>query len=308
MPAPLPSTRTSRGLTTTASAIAGSVTAIRVMSKSVFSTVERPAVSDTRSGGASWTPRGALRQDTLKGCDHDDRDHVNATCNYSTVHFTTSCAALCSANGFDGIDRSARLPARRRLGLRTRRTPLTTFVTGGGSGAPMSEAMRVPLVMVGSVSSGLRSVSMIDPSVDASAMRSASSGMTSSVTTVVGTGLPSFACSWSYLVPAVSTWTLLTTTRESCRACFAMVTTTSTRVPGTTNPATPMTSLTLTEIARMPAVMVGGSPAPASRGASFVSVSGSFSTTGDDQAAVDDLFDRACSRRGQGCSTARRPA
>ena len=48
-----------------------------------------------------------------------------------------------------------------------------------------------------------------------------------------------------------------------------MVTTTSTRVPGTTKPATPITSLTLTEMARMPAVMVGGRPAPASSGASL---------------------------------------
>ena len=36
------------------------------------------------------------------------------------------------------------------------------------------------------------------PSVAASAMRSASSGVTSSVTTVEGIGLPSFAFSWSY--------------------------------------------------------------------------------------------------------------
>ncbi len=87
-------------------------------------------------------------------------------------------------------------------------------MTGGGSGAPISDARRVPLVSVVSVSSGLRSVSMIEPSDDASAMRSASSGVTSSVTTVLGTGLPSFACSWSYFVPAVSTCTLLTITRD----------------------------------------------------------------------------------------------
>ena len=44
---------------------------------------------------------------------------------------------------------------------------------------------------------------------------------------------------------------------------------TSTRVPGTTKPATPITSLTLTEMARMPCGIVGGRPAPASSGASF---------------------------------------
>jgi hypothetical protein len=43
VPGALPSISTSRGWTTTASAIIGSVTAIRVMSKSVASTVDRPA-------------------------------------------------------------------------------------------------------------------------------------------------------------------------------------------------------------------------------------------------------------------------
>jgi hypothetical protein len=38
--------------------------------------------------------------------------------------------------------------------------------------------------------------------------------------------------------------------------------------------------LTFTEMARMPAVMVGGRPAPASATATLVAVSGSFSTTG----------------------------
>ena len=47
VPAALPSIRISRGWTTVASAIAGFVIAIRVMLKSVASTVERPAVSDT---------------------------------------------------------------------------------------------------------------------------------------------------------------------------------------------------------------------------------------------------------------------
>ncbi len=110
-------------------------------------------------------------------------------------------------------------------------------------------------------------------------MRSASGGVTSSVTTLDGTGLPSFAWSWSYFVPAVSTCALLTMTRDMLSSCLPIVTTTSTRVPGTTKPATPITSLTLTEIARMPVAIVGARPAPASIGASFVAVSGSFSTT-----------------------------
>ena len=46
VPGALPSIRISRGCTTVASATAGLVTAMRVMSKSVVSTVDRPAVSD----------------------------------------------------------------------------------------------------------------------------------------------------------------------------------------------------------------------------------------------------------------------
>ena len=50
---------------------------------------------------------------------------------------------------------------------------------------------------------------------------------------------------------------------------FDSVTMTSTRVPGTTKPATPTTSLTLTEMARMPGGIDGGRPAPASSAASL---------------------------------------
>ena len=57
------------------------------------------------------------------------------------------------------------------------------------------------------------------------------------------------------------------------------VTSRSTRVPGTTKPATPITSLTLTDIARMPIGMDGGRPAPASAVASLALVRGSFSRT-----------------------------
>ena len=47
MPGALPSIRISRGCTTTASATSGLVMAMRVTSKSVVTTVERPAVSCT---------------------------------------------------------------------------------------------------------------------------------------------------------------------------------------------------------------------------------------------------------------------
>src|SRR5580704_4858389 len=55
------------------------------------------------------------------------------------------------------------------------------------------------------------------------------------------------------------------------------VTMTSTRVPGTVNPATPTMSFTRTAMARMPGGIVGGNPAPDARGASLDSVTGSFS-------------------------------
>ena len=53
--------------------------------------------------------------------------------------------------------------------------------------------------------------------------------------------------------------------------------------------------------------MVGGSPAPASSGASLASVTGSFSSTRRDDAAVDDLVRVACApssgvREGHGTS------
>ena len=62
-------------------------------------------------------------------------------------------------------------------------------------------------------------------------------------------------------------------------------------MPGTTNPATPITSFTFTEMARMPGAIVGGRPAPASGGATFADVSGSFSTTEAIRPAIDDVFD-----------------
>src|SRR5690606_2577291 len=99
----------------------------------------------------------------------------------ATVHLTTSlvrlAARMVSTEYTDGTGAGCG-------GGVARGIPLTTRVTGAGSGAPMSAAMRVPLVSVGSMSSGLRSVSMMLPSAEANAMRSASSGVTSSVTTV----------------------------------------------------------------------------------------------------------------------------
>ena len=145
-----------------------------------------------------------------------------------------------------------------------------------------SAATCTPAVSVGVTSSGLRSASEIFPSDEASATRSASLGETASVTTVEGCALPSFACSWSNLVPAVRTSTLLATVRDIDSSAWPLprsVTTRSTRVPGTTKPATPITSSTFTDMARMPGGIDGGKPAPDPSGASLVSVNGSFSPT-----------------------------
>ena len=54
---------------------------------------------------------------------------------------------------------------------------------------------------------------------------------------------------------------------------------TSTRVPGRTNPATPMTSSTSTDSARIPSGIVMGSPPPASLSAIFQARRGSFFRT-----------------------------
>ena len=87
---------------------------------------------------------------------------------------------------------------------------------------PSARRRGCPALSVGALSSGLRSVSVIRPSAAASAMRSASSGVTSSVTTDVGIGRPSWrAFSWSKRVPAVSTWTFETTTRATLSRCWA---------------------------------------------------------------------------------------
>ena len=95
-------------------------------------------------------------------------------------------AALRRANRLDRVHLRRRRRRRNGSGGAGARRTLTAFTTGGGSGADVAEqAPRSgrPSLAVCSVSSGLRSDSMIWPSDCASAMRSASSGETSSVTT-----------------------------------------------------------------------------------------------------------------------------
>src|SRR5262249_9176238 len=106
------------------------------------------------------------------------------------------------------------------------------------------------------------------------------SGVTSSVTTVTCIGLP-FSWSCSMRVPDVSTCTLARTTLDVVSTGWVVglaVATTSTRVPGRTYPATPMTSFTRTDTARIPAGMAGGRPEPASFDASLAASTGSFLT------------------------------
>src|SRR5579884_236400 len=110
---------------------------------------------------------------------------------------------------------------------------------------------------------------------------SASAGVTSKVTTGTVCGLPSASC-W-ICCPAASTLTFSKTvfvTVAPPPPPGEPVARTSTIVPGWTNPATPITSLTATETARMPSGITAGRPAPASRGASFDSSTGSFAYSG----------------------------
>ena len=311
VPGALPSISTSRGCTTTASAIAGFVTAMRVMSNSVASTVDRPAVSTTRSktgwaaaepvatdAGAGGSAEGCCAAGGGAGAGCCARIGVPATARPNTraarpirpdrtgTVGSTNCllSALRGSNCLDLVDARHGLYLDLRSGSRCAPGHRGAHrLIGARRGDPgKSEPRPTPVLSVGSWSSGLRSVSMILPSSAASVRRSASAGDTSSVTTLVGIGLASFrARSWSNRVPAVSTCTLLTTTRDtdSWLSPWLMETRTSTRVPGTTKPATPITSLTFSEIARIPGGMVGGRPAPAPSFATLESVSGSFSAT-----------------------------
>ena len=91
---------------------------------------------------------------------------------------------------------------------------------------------------------------------------------------------------------------------SSLRLVGLCVATTSTRVPGSTYPATPMTSLTRTDTARLPVGMIGGRPLPASFDASLPGRMGSFRTHRRNQAAAEDrrgILERAFGHR------ARRP-
>jgi hypothetical protein len=112
--------------------------------------------------------------------------------------------ALRGPNGLDLIDPLGRLLGRR--GRRRDHTRDRGFLDDGRRrGLPIRLAMRIPSVVVGTVSSGFRSISMICPSAPASAIRSASAGVTIKVTTVDAVCGPSLTFCWSDRVPAVRT-------------------------------------------------------------------------------------------------------
>ncbi len=214
VPGALPSISTSRGCTTSASAMAGLVTAIRVMSKSVVSTVDRPVVRSTRDstpGGSgacgvcgAWAASGDSQGVATTAA--SPSANVSARRNGFIDDLMTDCCFLIStdglfhplgsADGLDGVDPDA---GRRRAGAgctaavagraarRTRRgAPAVPRRRGRSSARPSARRA----CRSASTSSGLRSASEILPSDAASAIRSASSGVTASVTTVVGCGSP----------------------------------------------------------------------------------------------------------------------
>ena len=69
------------------------------------------------------------------------------------------------------------------------------------------------------------------------------------------------------------------------------VTSTSTRSPGSTNPATPATSDTRTDTARMPTGMIGASPSPLPRTASRAFLHRFIHQDRIHHWAVDNFFD-----------------
>ncbi len=172
-PGALPSIRISRGCTTTASATAGLVIAMRVMSNSVVSTVERPAVSVIvgycgSRGGRRQRLRERRRRRTgrLLRRTRDRRpagQHQTGpnTRNAGILQRTSSSTAW-------RPESSQRLSLRRRWWRRLRRGshdgPAAARPSSRAAGSA-AEQLRHPraVVSVGALSSGFRSVSMMRP-------------------------------------------------------------------------------------------------------------------------------------------------
>jgi hypothetical protein len=157
-----------------------------------------------------------------------------------------------------------------------------TFVGSGRFLGPFmanSSTTAVPGVLATCVSSGFRSTSWMVVWLLARLSISACSGVTSRFTTPTPCGLPSL--SFLKSCPADSTSIFCSSVRVRL-PCVALLgpgglpeISMSTRMPGTTNPATPTTSLTRTATARMPDGIMAAKPPPAPFGASRFSTIGS---------------------------------
>src|SRR5439155_6826554 len=164
-----------------------------------------PDVDDRRAADEQPYRRDVVGEEHARHGHRDYQDQsefAHAHCSWRT----TSCARLsprmistvgnsggAATTGADGDADATRLRA--------------TAVRVGAPN-PNRAAGRIPWVSGIVLSSGLRSASWILPSVLASVSRSASSGATSSVTTLTASGLP-LSVSRSILVPAASTCTLV---------------------------------------------------------------------------------------------------
>src|SRR5262245_44700703 len=178
VPAALPSIRTSRGSTTTASAMAGLVRAMRVTSKSVVNTVERPTVRVTRAVATLWSwgastcvratsPIEANRTATNRQTARDEtRARRNAALatrilSHLTVSSVRRAPRIASTvYGFGGGGGGG--GATTSGAITTGRGRAGRFAGGscGGAAPPNKFAVLIGVVDVGSASSGFRSVSI----------------------------------------------------------------------------------------------------------------------------------------------------
>ena len=254
---------------------------MRVMSKSVMSTVERPAVSSTRSTAF----RGLrARRGTARQTGHQraaQQAGPNGAIDHRTDVISPPRSSASPREWFRPVDRPAARLAAGGFGASTRADALHDTGDRRRVWRAHQRASRVPLVSVGV---GVERVAERQhdgalrrrPGRCARRLRASPAASRPCSAPACRPSPDPGRTSCPRSAPARCSRPRAT----CCRRGSSSVTTRSTCVPGTTNPATPITSFTFTEMARMPAAIVGGRPAPASSTASFVDVSGSFSTTG----------------------------
>ena len=254
------------------------------MSKSVVNTVDRPVVRSIRGStplaAASAAFAGLGRARRLPGfatTTASPSEEVSARRNDFLDDLMAACCFLMSAdflhplgcaNDFDGLDSGAPWAgAASRPRSRDARLGAPARGPAGAPPRPVISATADAGRLGRLASSGLRSESDL-PSDAASAIRSASSGVTASVTTVDGFGSPLMPL---FLVVARAGGQHEHVADPVRAIGFSSALSPrpqgdhqSTRVPGTTNPATPITSSTFTDMARIPGGIEGGRPAPAS--------------------------------------------